>query len=99
MKEESFSNALSRFADSVPSETKVKGQAIRPFLSKCVSTRNRIAHRAKLDPSVNLKELVVGMRQLALNLIWTYNRIPSVTVDVPASTVSLRNGSVAVRML
>jgi hypothetical protein len=99
LREESFTSALMQFADRVKSPTEVRGRAIKKFLSDCTRARNRIAHNAEIESSLNLSKLSSGLREIVLTLIWTFNRIPSISVDVPASSVCIPQGELSFRVL
>jgi hypothetical protein len=99
LREESFPSALMQFADRVKSPTEVRGRAIKKFLSDCTRARNRIAHNAEIESSLNLSKLSSGLREIVLTLIWTFNRIPSISVDVPASSVCIPQGELSFRVL
>jgi hypothetical protein len=98
MREESFTSAFTRFAKSVQSPTQLKGMPLREFVSRCISTRHRIAHSMTLDPSINLHELTTGLRELAMLFIWTHNRIPSVSFETPASSLAVPSGGIQMRV-
>jgi hypothetical protein len=99
LREESFRRALMRLIERFNLLTHIKGRPVKQFLSDCIETRNRIAHSADIDASTNLSELSSGLREIILTLIWTLNRIPSVSVDVPASKVSTSAQEFSLRVL
>ena len=97
--ERSFPSALMEFLGGVQSPTEIKGQPIRKFFSKCIDIRNSIAHNASVDPNLNLDEFSRGIREFALGIIWTFHQIPSILIDVPASTVSIPSGGLTIRVV
>ena len=99
LREESFSSALMQFIERLKPPPEVKGRPIKKFLSDCIKARNRIAHNAEIESSLNLSELSTGLREIVLTLIWTFNRIPSISVEVPGSSVSIPPGELSIRVL
>jgi hypothetical protein len=89
LREQSFPGALRKFAARINPPIEPKGRPHLAFLSQCIDARNKIAHRAAIDASVNLDELSAGLRQFVLMIIWTNNGIPSLSIDVPASQISI----------
>lgn len=98
LRDESFSNALMRFADRLSKPKLINGRKPRAFLSACIDARNRIAHRAVLDPEIPLTELTAGLRELVLTLVWTQNNLADISIATPPSALSIPDG-VAVRLL
>lgn len=99
LREESFSSALMSFANSLSKPTELKGRTPQKFLSACIGARNRIAHQAALDPATPLPELTDGLRELALSLIWTRNRLPPLSIVTPPSSISIPDGGLKMRVL
>lgn len=95
----SFRSALTKFLDKVQSPTEIKGQPIQKFFSECINVRNRIAHNASVDSDLNFDELSRGIREFTLGMIWTFHQIPSISIDVPASTVSIPSGGLTIRVV
>lgn len=98
LNEQSFGSALKALADSISEPQEIRGKPLRKFLSECLSVRNTIAHNAALGPETNLQELSDGLRHFVMTLIWTANRIPSVSIDVPASAISIPEGGLSIRI-
>jgi hypothetical protein len=96
---ESFSSALIRFADKIESPPEMKGRPLRQFLSECIAARNAIAHRLPGDSELPLKDLTQGLREFALMIIWTQNKIPSLRIDVPGDQVTFPPGSMSIRVV
>jgi hypothetical protein len=99
LREESFTTALTQFVERLNSPPEIKGRPLKKFISDCIKARNRIAHNAEIESSLNLSELSSGLREIVLTLIWTFNGIPGISVDVPASTVSIQQGELSIRVL
>jgi hypothetical protein len=97
LKDQSFPSALFALVERMASPRTIQDTPLREFLSACVTTRNKIAHNAVLDPSTDLNKLSAGLRQFAMMMIWTINRIPDFSVDVPASTISVPSMHIRVR--
>jgi len=89
LRKQSFGTALFALVERINPPPTIHGMPGRTFLSECVGVRNRIAHNARLDDSVDLAKLSDGLRHFVMSLIWTMNRIPDISVNVPASTVQL----------
>jgi hypothetical protein len=98
LNEQSFPSALFGLVENIDDPPELKGRRMRDFLSECVSARNKIAHNAILGPEINLPELADGLRQFVMTLIWTQNHIPSISIDVPASAVSIPDGGLSIRV-
>jgi len=99
LRERSFSSALTEFLNRIETFKELKGRPIRKFFSECISTRNSIAHNAVIDPKINLDDLSGGIKEFMLCLIWTFNQIPSVTFDVPASSILIPEGGLTIRVV
>lgn len=97
LREQSFRTALFALVDRINPPPTIDGMPGRTFLSECVDIRNKIAHNAMLDASVDWVKVSAGLRHFVMSLIWAMNRIPDVSVNVPASTVQL--DSFEMRML
>jgi hypothetical protein len=97
--ERSFPSVLMEFLGRVQSPTEIKGQPIRKFFSKCIDIRNNIAHDASIDPNLNLDEFSKGIREFTLGIIWTFHQIPSLSINIPASTVSIPLGGLTIRVV
>lgn len=97
LNEQSFPSALLAFADGITPPMTIQDVPIGKFLSSCVATRNKIAHNAVLDSSIDLGSLSAGLRQFAMRMIWTINRISELSVDVPSTTVAIPTFEVRAR--
>ncbi len=97
--EESFSSALTRFARSIKTPMEIGGLPVKKFFSKCIGIRNRIAHNAALDPDIDLNAMSNELRKIVLAIIWNTHGIPSVSIDVPASAVTIPAGALSIRVL
>ena len=62
---------------------------IQRFVSECISARNKIAHNATEDETLDFNFLTKGLREMVLGIIWTRNKIPSISIQVPADKVDL----------
>ena len=98
LNEQSFPSALYGLVERIADPSAIKGRPMRDFVSECVAVRNKIAHNAVLAPEVNLPELADGLRHFVMTLIWTQNHIPSISIDVPASAVSVPEGGLTIRI-
>lgn len=98
LNEQSFPSALFNLVGLINNPPELKGRRMRDFLSECVSARNKIAHNALHSPDINILELADGLRQFVMILIWTENHIPSISIDVPASAVSIPDGGLTIRV-
>ncbi len=98
LNEQSFGSALFALVDRIAEPKEIRGKPLRDLLSECVKVRNMIAHNSVVGPETNLQELSDGLRQFIMMLIWTTNRIPSVSIDVPASAVSIPSGGFSIRI-
>ncbi len=96
---ESFKSALLKLADRIKGPFQINGKPIKDFLVECVAVRNRIAHRVEIGNTTNLQELNEGLRQFILTLIWTFNGIPNITINIPAHTLSIPEGGLTMRIL
>jgi hypothetical protein len=85
---ESFKSALLQFSERIREPKEISGLPVRDFFSKCVDTRNKIAHNAKLGPEINLQDLSLSLTREVLSLIWTTHGIPSISIFYPGSSVS-----------
>jgi len=97
--EESFSSALARIGRRLVHPTQIQGIPVRRFLSACIGARNKIAHGADPKPSYPLRQLANGLRDLAITLVWTRNKLPRLTLNTPSSIISGQTGSIAIRIL
>jgi hypothetical protein len=88
-----------RFSGRLATPKEIKGRTPRQLFSECVETRNRIAHRAALDPSIPLADLAAGLREFVLTLIWKRNALPPLSIDTPASSLSIPEGGLKIRVL
>ncbi len=97
LRRQSFSSAIMEFLNTIESPTELKGRPIRKFISDSISARNTIAHNAILNSNINLDELSGGIKEFILSLIWTFNKIPNIAIDVPASSISIPEGGFIIR--
>lgn len=97
LNDQSFPSALFALVERIANPKTIQDIPLREFLSACVTARNRITHNAALDPSADLNKLATGLRQFAMMLIWTINRIPDLSIDVPASAVSVPSMQIRVK--
>ncbi len=88
-KYESFGTAFRSLVSRIENPSDFAGMPISDFASKCISTRNAIAHKATLDPKINLDELTKGMREFSMQIIWTQNGFPGVSLEIPASSIQM----------
>jgi hypothetical protein len=95
--EESFSNALIKFSYRIKEPTNIAGKTPRAFFSECIRVRNLIAHDSTLDPSFDLRTLTQNLRNVVISLIWTNQKLPSVSVYQPHSNISFE--SMEIRIL
>lgn len=96
---QSFKSALMQFAERVHRPAEIGGQPVKEFFSKCVTTRNDIAHRSTTMPDVELNKLSDDLRNFLLTLIWTMHGIPSVSVDISASALHFPAGAISFRVV
>jgi hypothetical protein len=96
---ESFSATLMRFCRRLANPKEIKGRTPRQFFSECIETRNRIAHHAALNPSIPLTDLAAGLREVVLALIWKRNALQPLSIKTPASSVSIPEGGLKIRVL
>lgn len=99
LREESLSSALTRFAASVNEPKEIGGQPTREFFSTCIYARNKIAHNATLPTTIDLNAISNELRKVVLSLIWSRNGIPNVSIEVPASAISIPEGGFSIRVL
>jgi hypothetical protein len=99
LSDESFRTVLMRLADRMTAPQQIAGKPVKDFLDECIRIRNAIAHKALLGPDVALGALTKTLREFVLALIWTFNRIPSISIDVPASQLAFPPGGFAFRVL
>tara|TARA_B110000879_G_scaffold118709_1_gene157721 strand:- start:769 stop:1776 length:1008 start_codon:yes stop_codon:yes gene_type:complete len=88
-KYESFGTAFRNLVSRIENPSDFAGMPISDFVSKCISTRNAIAHKATLDPKINLDQLTKGMREFSMQMIWTKNGFPGVSLEIPASSIQM----------
>jgi hypothetical protein len=96
---ESFPSALRSFVGRIQGAPTVKGKPLSEFLSECVAARNALAHESPLRIDLPFGELAAGLREFTLSVIWSLNRIPSFSVEVPGDQISFASGAVQVRVL
>jgi len=89
LKEQSFSSAFSGFAKRISNPKEINGMPIQKFVSACISARNRIAHNTTEVETLDFNNLTKGLREMVLGIIWTRNKIPSISIQVPADKVDL----------
>lgn len=92
LNDESFSSALGRLGRQIAQPTEVCGIAIPKFLSTCIEARNKIAHHAEPEVAIPLPELSKALREFVLNLIWTRNNLPSISLNTSPSAISIPGG-------
>jgi hypothetical protein len=97
LNDQSFPSALFSLIERIENPIKIQDAPMREFMSECVKTRNKLAHNAALDSTTDLNKLSAGLRQFAMMMIWTINRIPDFSVDVPASAVSIVSNHIRIR--
>lgn len=95
---ESFPTALARLARQLGDRPPVQGMTVKKFFSTCVKVRNGLSHDAQLIPSVPLQQLIEGLRETVLGLIWGRNQLPDLVFQTPASSVASSYGP-SLRML
>jgi hypothetical protein len=83
-----FSTAFRKFAELNPSLPQIQGVPLQSLVSDSIRLRNDIAHRIQTEPG-RAEELARGLRELALLLIWSRNKLPTVTFDRPADTIAI----------
>lgn len=88
-KYESFGSALRSLINRIVNVNTFAGIPKQNFASKCITTRNAIAHKVNLDPNTNLPELTKGMREMVMSLIWTRNQFPELSLDPPEEYISM----------
>jgi hypothetical protein len=71
-----------------PSLPQIQGVPLQSLVSDSIRLRNDIAHRIQTEPG-RAEELARGLRELALLLIWSRNKLPTVTFDRPADTIAI----------
>jgi hypothetical protein len=89
LRDQSFRTALFALVDRFNPPPTIDGMPARPFLSDCVDIRNKIAHNAMLDAGVDLVKMSAGLRYFVMCLIWAMNRIPDVSIKVPADAIQV----------
>ena len=99
LKVESFRSALMRIADHNDENITIEGLSLRDFFNECVNVRNDVAHRTQVKSDLSLGKLTRGLRRVVLMLIWSRNHIPSLSIDVPASQVTIPAGGMSMRLL
>ncbi|MBS0175491.1 hypothetical protein [Plasticicumulans sp.] len=99
LREESFSSAITRLATRPGFPSTIQGEQSRKFISKCISVRNKIAHKAKLPADIDLNQLTAGVSHLVLTLIWSRIRLPTVTLHRPPSKIFVPEGGIKIRHL
>ncbi len=99
LNEQSFSSALMNFAEKVRKPTQIGDLSVKKFFSKCIDTRHRLAHKVDIDSDIDLDRLSADLRSFLVSLIWKIHGISSVSVDVPASALSLPKGGFQIRWL
>jgi hypothetical protein len=88
LQKESFSTALKRLGKEIATPVEIHGMPIPDFLSYCIIARNNIAHTAEPETKVPLGKLSDALREFVVMLIWTRNKLPSLTMNRPPSAVS-----------
>ena len=77
----------------------MKGKPLAEFLSDCISARNAIAHRSPINLDLPLNNITAGLREFTVSVIWSMNRIPQFSVDVPGDQISFAPGGIQIRLL
>lgn len=99
LNEESFSSALTRFGKCINAPAVIKGVTPQKFLSACIDTRNKIAHKAEPNTKIPLGELAAGLREVVLRVIWTRNNLPPFSMKTPPSAISIPAGGMQIRVM
>lgn len=99
LNEESFSSALTRFGRSITAPAMIKGVTPQKFLSACIAARNKIAHNAEPSTEIAIGELVAGLREIVLGIIWTRNKLPPFSMTTPPSAISIPAGGMKIRVM
>jgi hypothetical protein len=97
--ERSFSSALLELGRRIQTGERFCDKTLTSFMSYCVEARNRIVHNAAIPDNIDLSKVSEDLRKFCMMLIWIYNQIPSVTVRVPGSEVSIPKGGLTIRTI
>jgi hypothetical protein len=97
--ERSLTSALSDLGRRIKTEELYCDRSPAEFLSLCIEVRNRIVHNADTPNGVDLNKISDGLRKFCMMLIWTRNQLPSVSVHVPGSVVSIPKGGLSIRVM
>lgn len=89
LKEQSFSSAFSAFSRQVISPETISGMSVKKFVSACISLRNKIAHNAAIESTVNIDEYTNHLRQMAMSVLWKENDLPNISVYRPADQITM----------
>lgn len=97
--ERSFSSALSDLGRRIETEESFYDRPPAEFLSLCIKVRNQIVHNAAIPDGIDLNKISDGLRKLCMMLIWTHNQLPTVSVHVPGSVVSIPKGGLSFQVM
>lgn len=83
-----FSATFRAFAALNPMLPEFQGLPLATLAATSIKLRNDIAHRIQTDPR-QAEKLAAGLRELALLLVWSRNKLPSLTLNRPADKIAL----------
>jgi hypothetical protein len=98
MCDQSFKSALMRIAEVNPS-VKINGMPLKALFSKSAELRDKLAHTENVPKKLNIDLLSNNLRHFVMNMIWTENKIPDLTVQGSSSTFSIPEGGATIRIL
>jgi hypothetical protein len=83
-----FSATFRKFAELNPEIREFCGMPLRKLAADSIKLRNDVAHRVQTAPE-RAYELAAGLREFALFLVWSRNRLPAVSLSRPADNVAM----------
>jgi hypothetical protein len=97
MARHSVSSAFRDLAERIANPKEIAGTSIPQFAAECIQARNAIAHDGSVMDTARLNELSDNLRKLVLSLIWSDNKLPGFTVNVPQTKLAVTEIKILVK--
>lgn len=97
LKDKSFPSALRELIGRIQDPPQICEMPLEAFISTCIRARNSVAHDT-VTSSIDFGQLVLGLRQFVISLIWSENRLAHVSLKQPISTVRIPQGGFVFRI-
>jgi hypothetical protein len=92
----SFTAALRAYGECITAPHEIDGLAILDLISACITLRHEIAHNIARADDVRIERLSKALRQFALQIVWTRNGLPPLSIERPADSVRLNKMQIRV---